>query len=118
MDLFDPRKMHRSPEVLTDPFFTDGTVDYDRVQGNNPLAGGEYPRMLYRHGGDEEVHGVSVSTRIVQTEDEQDALTADGWSVTPAKAARWAEQQKQADGEPPVSGRPPRQERLAPRPST
>lgn len=46
----------------------------------------EYPRMLYRAGGVEEIHGGHFDTLIVQDDDaEADALDA-GWSLTTTEA--------------------------------
>lgn len=80
-------KRHRSPEDPTDPFYDDGTVDYSRVQGNNPTAGGEYPKLLYRAGGNEEIHGHKVETALVGSDDQEEAYREEGWRETPAKAA-------------------------------
>jgi hypothetical protein len=49
----------------------------------------EYPRMLYRAGGTEEIHGGRFATLIVHDDGELEAALAEGWSMsTPeAKAA-------------------------------
>lgn len=77
----------------------------------------KFPRMLYKHGGPEEIHGGRFHTRIVQDQDEQDAALADGWyKTTPdakdaAKVSSEAAKQKaagagnsagQADNAPPT----------------
>lgn len=49
----------------------------------------EFPRMIYRAGGNEEIHGGRFDTRIVRDVDEQDAALLDGWSLT-TDAAREA----------------------------
>lgn len=55
----------------------------------------EYPRMMYRAGGTEEIHGSRFHTRIVANVDEQDAALIDGWSLT-TDAARAAAAPKSA----------------------
>lgn len=42
----------------------------------------EFPKMVYRAGGTEEIHGGRFATHIVQNADEQDAALIDGWSLT------------------------------------
>lgn len=42
----------------------------------------EFPKMVYRAGGTEEIHGGRFETRIVHSIDEQDAALIDGWSLT------------------------------------
>ena len=49
----------------------------------------DFPRMIYRAGGTEEIHGGRFETRIVHDIDEQDAALLDGWSLT-TDAAREA----------------------------
>lgn len=51
----------------------------------------EYPRIIYRAGGTEEIHGGRFETRIVQNVDEQDAALIDGWSLTTDAARAVAE---------------------------
>jgi hypothetical protein len=47
----------------------------------------DFPRMIYRAGGTEEIHGGRFETRIVNDVDEQDAALIDGWSLTTDAAA-------------------------------
>ena len=46
----------------------------------------EYPKMLYKYPGSEEMHGGRFATLIVQDADEQDAAVADGWALTTTEA--------------------------------
>ena len=46
----------------------------------------EYPRMLYRAGGAEEIHGGRFATLIVHGDDELAAALAEGWSMTTPEA--------------------------------
>lgn len=46
----------------------------------------EFPRMIYRAGGAEEIHGGHFSTQIVHDSDELDAALADGWHLTTDEA--------------------------------
>jgi hypothetical protein len=46
----------------------------------------QYPRMIYRQGGDEDVFGLKVETSIVETLEEEQRLIADGWALTPFEA--------------------------------
>lgn len=46
----------------------------------------DFPRMLYRSGGTEEIHGALLSTLIVNDEDELDAALAKGWHLTTPEA--------------------------------
>lgn len=46
----------------------------------------EFPKMMYRAGGDEEIHGAKLRTLVVNDQDEQDAALADGWHLTTPKA--------------------------------
>jgi hypothetical protein len=65
----------------------------------------EFPRMIYRAGGTEEIHGGRFETRIVQNVDEQDAALIDGWSLTTdaatATASRPAEPATPVDDDAP-----------------
>lgn len=99
-------KMHREPDNPANPWFTDGSVDYERVQGSNPAGGGEYPKMLYRAGAGELIHGVPCQTVIADTEEQEDALVAEGWATTPKRAGKLIE----AEPEAPRRGRGPRTE--------
>lgn len=46
----------------------------------------EFPRMLYKAGGPEEIHGGRFSTLIVHNDDDLDAALAGGWSMTTPEA--------------------------------
>jgi hypothetical protein len=45
-----------------------------------------FPRMIYKAGGTEEIHGGKFSTYIVHDADELDAALADGWHLTTDEA--------------------------------
>lgn len=47
----------------------------------------EFPKMLYRAGGAEPIHGGHFSTLIVSDEAEEGAALADGWFVATDEAA-------------------------------
>jgi hypothetical protein len=51
----------------------------------------DFPRMLYKHGGPEEIHGGRFSTHIVHDVDELDAALAGGWHMTTPEAKAAAE---------------------------
>jgi hypothetical protein len=106
-------KRHRSPDDLTDVFYTDGTVDYSRVQGNNPLSGGEYPRMMYRAGGSEIVHGVKVDTLTVGDQSEEDGANEQGYRRTPREAERFGQTLLTPPALPAASTPDPRDEEIA-----
>lgn len=46
----------------------------------------DFPRMIYRAGGTEEIHGGHFSTLIVDDQDALDAALADGWHLTTDEA--------------------------------
>lgn len=46
----------------------------------------QFPRMIYRAGGHEEIHGGRFSTMIVHDDVELDAALADGWHLTTCEA--------------------------------
>lgn len=46
----------------------------------------EYPRMLYKYPGREEIHGSRFDTLIVEDADELDGAIADGWAMTTTEA--------------------------------
>lgn len=46
----------------------------------------QYPRMVYRKGGDQDVFGLKCETSIVETAQEERDLAADGWARTPFEA--------------------------------
>lgn len=56
----------------------------------------EYPRMLYKHPGTEEIHGGRFDTLIVNDEGEHEAAAQDGWEDTTTNAKRRAEPQPTA----------------------
>lgn len=47
----------------------------------------DFPRMIYRAGGTEEIHGGRFDTRIVQNVDEQDGALIDGWHLSTCAAS-------------------------------
>lgn len=49
----------------------------------------DFPKMMYRAGGSEQIHGSNFATHIVNDADEEEAALADGWHLTTpdAKAA-------------------------------
>lgn len=53
----------------------------------------DYPKMMYRAGGSEAIHGGNFATHIVNDADEEEAALADGWHLTTpdAKAAHEAD---------------------------
>lgn len=51
----------------------------------------DFPRMVYRTGGNEEIHGGRFATLIVNDQDELDAALADGWHLTTCEAKAAAE---------------------------
>jgi hypothetical protein len=51
------------------------------MQNNN-----DFPRMVYKAGGTEEIHGGKFSTHIVHDAAQLDAALAGGWSKTTAEA--------------------------------
>jgi hypothetical protein len=60
----------------------------------------DFPRMVYRDGGTEEIHGGHFATHIVNDQDELDAALADGWHLTTPEA-------KAAAGKPATSAAAP-----------
>lgn len=58
----------------------------------------QFPMMLYKAGGPEQIHGGSFSTLIVGNLDEHDAAIADGWCETTPDAldAQQAEKERAA----------------------
>ena len=46
----------------------------------------DFPRMIYRAGGTEEIHGGHFTTLIVDDQGALDAALADGWSLTTDEA--------------------------------
>lgn len=61
------------------------------------MQNNDFPRMLYKAGGPEEIHGGRFHTQIVNDQDEQDAALADGWHVTTSEAKKSAASQGGAD---------------------
>lgn len=47
------------------------------------MSGQEYPKCMYRDGGDEMVWGKPVRTIIVHDRDEEEACRLDGWRLHP-----------------------------------
>jgi hypothetical protein len=43
-----------------------------------------YPRAIYRDGGTDLVWGKPIQTSAVNSEDEEAAMLADGWRLSPA----------------------------------
>jgi hypothetical protein len=68
-----------------------------------------FPRMLYKAGGTEAIHGGKFSTLIVADEGAQEAAIADGWSLTTddAKAVQEAAAKAAED-----ANRPPTREEM------
>lgn len=50
------------------------------------MSNTDFPRMLYRAGGTEEIHGGRFTTLIVHDANELDAALADGWFMTTPEA--------------------------------
>lgn len=51
----------------------------------------DFPRMLYKYPGTEEIHGARYATKIVNDEDELDDALADGWKLSTAEAKEAAD---------------------------
>lgn len=47
----------------------------------------DFPRMIYRAGGTEEIHGGRFSTLIVHNDDELSAALTEGWHLSTGEAA-------------------------------
>jgi len=71
----------------------------------------DFPRMLYRAGGTEEIHGGRFATLTVDDQDALDAALADGWSMTTAEALE-AAAPKAAAPAPADDNAPPTREEL------
>ncbi len=56
----------------------------------------EYPRMMYKAGGGEQIHGGRFSTLIVHDQDELETALAGGWSRTTPEAVEAARPAKPA----------------------
>ncbi len=56
----------------------------------------EFPRMVYKTGGTEEIHGGRFATLIVHDTDELAAALAGGWQLTTAEAAEAPERERRA----------------------
>lgn len=61
-----------------------------------------FPRMIYRAGGDEEIHGVMCEYTIVEHNEELGVALAEGWSLSPTEAAEYAALIARAKELPPV----------------
>lgn len=48
----------------------------------------QFPQMIYKAGGNEEIHGGRFATLIVQDAAELDAALAGGWSLTTTEATK------------------------------
>lgn len=46
----------------------------------------DFPRMLYKAGGPEQIHGAQFHTLIVHDADELDAALGDGWAMSTPEA--------------------------------
>lgn len=59
----------------------------------------QFPKMMYRAGGSEQIHGSHFATHIVNDADEEEAALADGWHLTTpdAKAAHEAQSDDEED---------------------
>ena len=62
----------------------------------------DYPRMLYKFPGVEEIHGSHFATLIVNDEAEHEAATQAGWENTTTNAKRRAEEPPKQPETPPV----------------
>lgn len=64
----------------------------------------DFPRMIYKSGGPDDIHGGRFHTLIVHDIDELDAALAAGWylTTTEAKHAHEAALQQAADNAPPT----------------
>jgi hypothetical protein len=60
----------------------------------------EFPKMLYKAGGPEDIHGGHFSTKVVNDEAEQEAALADGWHLTTPEAAEALAPKKEEDQPP------------------
>lgn len=69
----------------------------------------EYPKMLYRAGGTEEIHGHQLATITVHDEDEERMALADGWHLTSTEAVD-ADKTARAGGTSDDNGPPTRDE--------
>lgn len=47
------------------------------------MGGAEYPKALYRDGGDDLIWGNPVRTAVASDEDEEKALRSQGWRLHP-----------------------------------
>lgn len=56
----------------------------------------DFPRMIYKAGGTEEIHGGRFSTLIVHDADELAAALAGGWSLTTPEALEAPERERLA----------------------
>ena len=56
----------------------------------------DFPRMIYKAGGPEQIHGGRFHTLIVHDADEMDAALSAGWSMTTPEAVDAAKPQTEA----------------------
>jgi len=68
-------------------------VDISTIRGARPRGGmqwftdaTEYPRMMYKAGGDELHHDLPCTTAVAATADEAEAMSAEGWDISPRAA--------------------------------
>ncbi len=57
-----------------------------KIKSAPMIADNEYPKMLYKEGGVEEIHGGHFNTLSVQDPDEESAALSDGWFLTTDEA--------------------------------
>jgi flagellar hook-length control protein FliK len=56
-----------------------------------------YPRMMFRQPGTEEMHGAKFATMIVESEEDRDRATEFGWSLSTAEAVERYKAKQDAD---------------------
>jgi len=69
----------------------------------------QFPKMLYKAGGAEELHGGNFHTFIAQDEQDEAAALADGWHLTTPEAVEASKPQAVADE---TSDEPPTRDEL------
>jgi len=73
------------------------------------MDGQEYPKALYRDGGDALIWGKPVRTTIATTREEEKALAAQGWRLHPLRHPLDHDGDGRLGGSlPKRSGRPPK----------
>lgn len=68
----------------------------------------DYPRMLFKFPGNEEMHGARFATMIVDDEDAHVLASMDGWADTTTEARAHAEKPKAEPVAPVVEAEPDR----------